>query len=241
MNPQELFKAGRLDDAVASLAEGLKSDPMDLKARTFLFELLCFQGNYDRALKQVDILAQEGPQSEMGAVLYRGLLSAAKSREETFQSDKLLPSSPDPEPGKTMSGSLNGVPFQSLVDGDPRVGANLEVFAAGAFFLIPFSCLASIEIEPPKRLRDLLWVPAVIRTTPAYREKELGESFLPALTPFASKHPSDAVRLGRETIWEERAGGNPCPVGQKVFLADDEVIPVLEIRKLEFLAASRAA
>jgi type VI secretion system protein ImpE len=241
MNPQELLKAGKLDAAVAALGDGLRNDPTNLKARTFLFELLCFQGNYDRAAKQIDVLAQEGPQSEMGAVLYRGLLHAMRSRQDVFQEEKLPITAPTDGSTENAGGTLNGTPFESIEDADPRIGTNLEVFAAGAYFLIPFSCIASIEINPPRRLRDLLWIPATIHTTPAFQGRELGESFLPALTPLSGKHASDLVRLGRETVWEDGSNGARYPVGQRILLVDDDEIPILEVRKLEFVVHPPAA
>jgi protein involved in temperature-dependent protein secretion len=47
------------------------------------------------------------------------------------------------------------------------------------------------------------------------------------------KHSDDNVRLGRTTVWEE-VDGQVIPFGQKIFLADDEEIPLLDIRKIEF-------
>jgi type VI secretion system protein ImpE len=240
MNPQDLFKAGRLDEAIASLSEQLRRNPEDSKSRTFLFELLCFAGDYDRAGRQLEVLAGAGPQSEMGALVYRGLLSATKARQDVYhERSHSAPPADSPSTGE-IAGSLNGRPFRSLVDADPRTGSNLEVFAAGSYILIPFSLLSSVEVSPPRRLRDLLWIPAVVRTTSAFQNRDLGETLLPALTPFAAKHSSDAVRLGRETVWEEDESGQLCPVGQRILLVDGEEMPMLDVRTLQF-AAARAA
>ena len=240
MNPQDLFKAGKLNEAVSSLSEQLRHNPEDSKSRTFLFELLCFSGDYDRAGRQLDVLAGAGPQSEMGALAYRGLLTATKTRQDIY-SERNPPASATEPPGDVVKGDLNGRPFMSLVDADPRIGSNLEVFAAGSYILIPYSLLSSVEVSPPRRLRDLLWIPAVIRTTSAFQNRDLGETLLPALTPFAAKHASDAVRLGRETVWEEGDTGELCPVGQKILLVDGEEMPILELRTLEFVAARAAS
>jgi type VI secretion system protein ImpE len=127
-----------------------------------------------------------------------------------------------------------------LTDGDPRIGSNLEVFAAGSYMWIPFTLLTSIEIDPPKRLRDLLWLPAKVRTSDRYEERELGEVLLPVLTPFAGQHADPAVRLGRSTVWEESADGESVPVGQKILLADDEEWPILELRNIQIAIAQTA-
>jgi type VI secretion system protein ImpE len=241
MNPQDLFRAGKLDEAISALGSELRQNPADLKSRTFLFELLCFSGDYERAEKQLDVLAQGGSQSDLGALLYRGALNATKTRQDMFQDGKLpKPTAPTESPN-VLTGTINGVPFESLVDADPRIGANLEVFAAGSYLFVPFSLLSSVEMVPPRRLRDLLWIPAMIRTTSTFQDRELGETLLPALTPFSSKHSSGAIRLGRETAWEEDDTGELCPVGQKILLVDGGEMPILDVRKIEFAAAPTAA
>jgi type VI secretion system protein ImpE len=233
MTPQDLLKAARLNEAINALSEELRSDPANLKGRTFLFELLCFCGDYDRAERHLDVLSQASPQSEMGAVLYRGLLNAMRTRQEVYPKGKIqnLLSAGVTGP---LSGRLNETPFERIVDSDPRIGANLEVFSAGAYLRIPFSVISSVEIDPPRRLRDTLWIPAVIHATSAFGGRELGECYLPALTPFAANHQSDVVRLGRETVWEEGEEGEISPIGQKLLLINGEEVPILEIRKLEF-------
>ena len=61
MTARELYQAGKLDEAVQALIAELRDNPGDTKRRTFLFELLCFAGNFDRAEKQLDILSQGSP------------------------------------------------------------------------------------------------------------------------------------------------------------------------------------
>ena len=86
------------------------------------------------------------------------------------------------------------------------------------------------EIEPPKRLRDLLWIPAKLKTGPSFRSRELGEILVPAVSPLSSQHPDDEVRLGRVTEWCEDEAGEVAPFGQKDTVVDGEEVPVLEIR-----------
>jgi type VI secretion system protein ImpE len=62
---------------------------------------------------------------------------------------------------------------------------------------------------------------------------------LPVLSPLSWKHSDDAVRLGRSTEWQDHAGQS-IPLGQKLFLVDDEELPILEIRHIEFSAAQAA-
>jgi len=233
MTAGQLFQAGKLEQAVQALGAELRDNPGDVQRRTFLFELLCFAGAYDRAEKQLDVLAQGGKDAQLGALLYEGALHAERTRGELFQKREYPLAKPV---AAALTGTLNGQPFESFEDADPRIGARLEVFAAGQYMWLPLEHIASIEMEAPKRLRDLLWSPALVRTGPAFQGRELGEVLVPALTPLAFLNADDAVRLGRLTVWQEIEDGGIAPAGQKTFLVDDEEFPLLELRQLEFHA-----
>jgi type VI secretion system protein ImpE len=237
MNARELFQAGRLNEAVQALGAEVRDNPTDVRRRTFLFELLCFQGEYDRAEKHLHILANATPDAQMGAVLYFSALHAERVRHDVFLKKEYpsVPAIPN-----ARGGTLNGEPFESFEDADPRVGARLEVFAAGAYLWIPLAHIDSIEMEAPKRLRDLLWIPALVRTGPAFKGTELGEVLLPVLAPFSAKRTQDDVRLGRATEWDEQ-DGESVPFGQRVFSVDGEETPILELRKIEFTPAAEDA
>jgi type VI secretion system protein ImpE len=240
MNPKELYQAGRLTDAIKALSAELRDNPTDLRRRTFLFELLCFAGEYERADKQLEVLGQAGPESEIGVLVYRSALFAERQRQDMFSRGE-FPAQPDEEPS-SRCGTVNGKSFEFFSDADPRIGAKLELYAAGNYLLLPLEHVASIEIQPPRRLRDLIWTPAAVRTTPAFKGTELGEVLLPVLAPFSWRHPDEAVRLGRMTVWEKSEGQEyQVPFGQKMWLVDDEEIPFLELRALEFNPASVAA
>ena len=228
VNAQALYQAGRLEEALQALGSTLRSNPEDVRARTFLFELLCFAGAYDRASKQLDIIADSSKEAGMGALLYRSALHAERTRHDMF----LAGSVPPPRPEKPISGTLNGQPFSSITDADPRVGARLEVFAAGQYTLMPFEYVASLHVEEPKRLRDLLWAPVLVQPSGKMKELELGELLMPVLTPDAARHADPEVRLGRVTVVELLADGSEVPVGQKILLVDDTEVPILELREL---------
>src|SRR5579872_4901719 len=85
MGAQELFRAGQLNQAVQALGVEVRDNPSDVRRRTFLFELLCFQGEYDRAEKHLHVLADATPDAQLGAVLYFSALHAERLRQETFQ------------------------------------------------------------------------------------------------------------------------------------------------------------
>jgi type VI secretion system protein ImpE len=237
MNAQELLRAGQLAEAVKVLSGEVRDNPADIKRRTFLFELLCFAGEYARADKQLEVLGQAGPDSQIGVLLYRSAIFAERQRQDRFAQGEYPKQSSDSSESE-VSGTLNGKPFTAFADADPRIGARLELFAAGNYLWLPLEHVASVQISPPKRLRDLLWTPAAVTTTPSFKGAELGEVLLPVLSPLSWQHPDDSVRLGRSTVWEERESfDDPVPFGQKMWLVDGEEVPFLELRALEFDAA----
>jgi type VI secretion system protein ImpE len=235
-NPNDLYRAGKLDDAIQALGASLRDNPTDTQRRTFLFELLCFAGEYDRAEKQLDVLAQGGKNAMLGTLVYQGALHAERTRHDMFRTA----SYPRGTPARPVAGTINGQPFTSLTDADPRIGARLEVYAAGQYTWIPFEHLVSIRMEAPKRLRDLLWAPAIVRPGAGFKNYDLGEVLIPVLAPLSSQHADREVRLGRVTEWEELPDGEQAPVGQKLWLIDGEEFPLLEVRELEIAAPTSA-
>jgi type VI secretion system protein ImpE len=236
MTPKQLFDAGQVRDAEAAASRHLRQNPDDAGMRTFLFELLCFSGQYDRAEKQLGVLAQGGKEAEMGAVLYYSALHAEKLRNETFRKED-FPKDPAPP---SPAGTLNGRPFQSISDADPEIGARLEVYAAGAYLWIPFHHISAVHIDPPKHLRDTLWTPGDVLTGPSFKGTDIGQVLIPAIYPFTWKSAEEALWLGRTTDWVRDDEGHEFPVGQKTFIVDGEEVPLLEIRSLEFASDATA-
>ena len=230
---KELFAAGKVKEAEKVLTAYLREHPSDKAQRIFLFELLCFAGEYARAEKQLSVLAGGGVESETGAIVYYAALHAEKTRHELFEK-QAFPSGPTMCP----PGTLNGKPFTELRDADPDIGARLEVFAAGSYVWIPFEHIASVEMGKPERLRDTLWAPALVQAAPSFKGMDLGEVLIPAIYPFSWKDPDEAVWLGRVTEWTADEKGTEYPTGQKILLVDGEEIPFLEIRSIEFAHAT---
>jgi type VI secretion system protein ImpE len=217
-------------EAEKALSSYLRDHPADVSQRTFLFELLCFSGQYDRAEKQLGVLAKGKSETELAAVLYYSALHAEKTRHDLFQNQDF----PKTPAAASSPGTLNGKPFRSIRDADPDIGPRLEVYAAGAYLWIPFEHIAAVEMEPPRRLRDTLWAPALVRTGPSFKGTELGEVLIPVVYPFSWKNSNQAVWLGRSTEWVADDQGHEFPSGQKIFDVDGEEIPLLELRLLEF-------
>jgi type VI secretion system protein ImpE len=239
MTPLELYRSGELRAAIKALGDELRANPLDIKRRTFLFELLCFAGEYDRAEKQLNVLADTNNQALAGTLLYRSALHAERTRQEMFLKRELPQVDASAIP---TSGSWNGEPFTDLRDADPRIGANLEVFIAGSYTWIPLHYMRRLEIEKPETLRDLIWARGRIETSPAFRLQDLGEVLIPVLAPLSSRHSDETVQLGRTTVWQDAEPEDSVDevlYGQRLMLVDGEEIPLLEFRSIQWDAAAK--
>jgi type VI secretion system protein ImpE len=259
MNAQELFKKGSLADAVEAQTEAVRADPGDQSKRLFLFELLMFMGDLDRAQKQIDALHYDELEIEAARQSYRRALEAERKRRQTFS--QLTPPGffqPPPEHVTTrlaalqelhsgrpaeavallqkadqqapvVQGTCNDQRFEGLRDGDDRFGTVLEVIAQGAYYWAPFDQIQSLAMKPPRYPRDLFWAPAHLEM----RAAGGGEVLLPTLYPGSHEAGDAELKLGRKTDWREGGPGPVTGVGAKTFLVGDEAMSILEWRKLE--------
>ncbi len=237
MIARNLLKQGEVRAAQGALSEWLRSHPGDHLERTFLFELLCFSGDWDRAERQLSVLAKGDPQKELGAILYFSALHAERTRHDLATVPALQA---DSNPPSSLLGTLNGRPFQSISDADPNIGARLEIFAAGCYAWLALEHVASIRFAAPRRLRDTLWAEATVQTNSSFHGGELREVLVPVLYPFSWKAADQSVWLGHRTVWAEEQG-EARPFGQKMLLVDDEEIPLLDVRELAFTNTAVAA
>ena len=139
MEAHQLLKAGRLADAISALNSHLAGNPRDQRAQTFLFELICFTGDFDRAERQLQMLVQDNhPHSAIGVSRYRGVLQAERQRQRSF-AEHQYPRQLVNESPAGSTGTLNGRHFLTLSDADPRIGERLEIFVAGEYLWIALS------------------------------------------------------------------------------------------------------
>jgi type VI secretion system protein ImpE len=226
------FHAGRLAEAIAELGTELRKQPASVKLRTFLFELLCFSGDFDRAEKQLDVLAEQDEKAQMGAVLYQSLLRAHRQREAVFTAGI----EPADEQEYPIPVRINGKDYPGCEDEDLRIGSSMEVYVSGKYVEIPYPEIEQVEIEAPVTLRNLFWIPAKIAVKEGSSFAEIGSQVhLPALAPASWKHKDDAVKLGRLSVVEENGSGLPVPYGAKLLLCGEEEIPLLQVRELAFI------
>jgi type VI secretion system protein ImpE len=258
MTPDSFFKAGKLQDAIDAQVQDVKANPADQGKRLFLFELLAFAGDLDRARRQIDALSYTEPELVAAVLAYKTLLDAEQARRRLFQDGvppKLFGEAPEhvhwrleavnrlrekrpqeaaqclekaAEATPPVRGRLNDKPFSSLRDGDDLLAGVLEVMAQGAYYWVPLELVESLTLNPPKFPRDLLWAPARLELA-----ESGGNVFLPVLYPGSHEHPDNQIKLARATDWKGEEGDPILGVGVHSFLVDGDAVGLLEWRHLE--------
>jgi type VI secretion system protein ImpE len=259
MNAKELLEMGKLGEATQSMIQEVKAHPGDGRARTFLFEMLCFAGDLNRAQNHLDALDSQDPKADMGIEFYRKVLKAEQARRQVFEGKgmpRFFHGYPDYLQGHldalvhlregrhgeakvlldavqgkrpSIQGDCDGKAFVDFFDSDDILAPVLEVIAQDGYFWLPFSQITHLSITPPKNLRDLLWVPAQVETT----EMKIGV-VLPVLYPGSYAASDDLLKLGRMTDWNREAGEPITGVGQHTFIIDDSDKGILDMREVSF-------
>lgn len=261
MNDAKLkLDEGDLSGAVDAALRLVKTNPTDATARTFLFELSCFAGDWDRAEKQLDVIGHQDANAMVGSLIYRGNFKAERDRMKLF-SDGLKPQfmtaipsyiedllsalnrvreGNSAEAREILDGveekrpafkcSVNGEGFSDFRDYNDLTMCVFEAIHKDAYMWIPFEAVQKVEFFAPKTLRDLYWIQAKVDLTNGIG----GEMFLPALYADSWRSGNDQVRLGRMTDWRDAGDELFIGEGMKLFWMDGKDKSILDIRTIEF-------
>ena len=84
MSADELLREGKLDEALAALQLQVRAKPADAKLRVFLFQLLAVQGNWERALTQLNVSGEMDAGTLAMVQTYREAIRCELLRAEIF-------------------------------------------------------------------------------------------------------------------------------------------------------------
>src|SRR3954454_7685714 len=84
-----LFRAGKLDDAIAAAQAALRKAPTDVNARVLLGELLLFTGNLERADVVLDAASTIDPSTAVVVAEFRQLIRADMARRQLFRDGRV--------------------------------------------------------------------------------------------------------------------------------------------------------
>lgn len=261
--PMELYEAGQLDEAVTASLNLVKAKPADVGLRFQLAELSCIAGNLDRADKQLDTVTNQDAQAAIGAALLRQLVRAELARRECFYQGRVPEFLGEPsetlkahlqaltlfrsgdEAGAAAALApfteaknlnqpinVNGNEVDDIRDLDDLLSPVLEVHTTtGKYFWVDWNQILHLEIHPPKRPFDLLWRQASL----SIQSGPDGEVYLPAiyLEPNSEQESDANLRLGRGTDWVDSGVGIVRGRGQKMLLAGEQDLPIMELSTIE--------
>lgn len=259
MNPMELLKGGRVGDALKELQRELRDKPDDTKLRIFLFQLNCVLGRYDKALTQLNLLADLNSETMLMAQIFRPVLACEILRGEVFAGKRTPLVLGEPlewiglliracglvaqgefdaaaelrnralEAAPAGAGKINGEAFEWLADADSRLGPVFEVILDGKYYWLPVTRVKRMETEAPTDLRDLVWIPARF----IWSNGGNSHAHIPTRYPATEKAEEDSLLLARKTDWQTRPGETSLGLGQRILATDQGDYPLLECRTIE--------
>lgn len=260
MDARELMRAGRLSEAREQLTKEVKASPSDERKRTLLFQVLAFDGEWEKAERHLDIMGSLSSQLEVGVLVYKNLVIAERERREVAER-KRFPGFVSGTPPyleaylaawdkvgekkydeaetlydhvvsqrRPVSGTINGKRFEGLSDTDSFLACFLEAIVHDRYIWIPFESLGELSVAEPKTLFDLLWIPARIMTW----EGLAVACYLPVTYPWSFRHEDERIKLGRITDWTNLGRGFYRGAGQHIYQIGEGDVPLLEIRDIVF-------
>ncbi|MEP6924894.1 MAG: type VI secretion system accessory protein TagJ [Pyrinomonadaceae bacterium] len=256
-----LLAANDLDGAIQLAISHVKSKPTDMTARTFLFELLIFAGEFERAEKQLDVLGQQDVNAMIGTQIYRQCIAAERARQKVFTADAvpqfitaqppyvglLLDAIRDLRNGNAaqarekLDRSENDRPANAgKINGtrdfqDFRDYNDLTASVLEVFLKGEYVWL---PLENVKKIK--IDKPQSLRdlcwtqATVESVDGTNGEVHLPALYVNSFKHDDKEIRLGKATDWTDATEDIFVGAGARLFWLDGQAQPLAETETLDF-------
>lgn len=258
MSAEQYLAEGRLTDALSALQQQVRSDPANPAYRTFLFQLFAVTGQWERALKQLNVVAELDDATLAMARTYESALHCEVFRQDVFQGKRspLLFGRPSQwmalllqalklaaegdisrsqtcreqafELAPASSGTIDGQQFSWLADADPRLGPVIEANINGSYYWVPVEHIRKLQIEPPSDLRDLVWLPAHFTWTNGGETVAL----LPSRYPGSESSDDPQIQLARRTEWADLGNDLYTGLGQKMLTCDSGDFPLMEVREI---------
>jgi type VI secretion system protein ImpE len=256
-----LLDAGKLNEAIQATLTHVRTKPTDITARTFLFELSCFSGDWERAEKQLDVIGNQDVNAQIGSLIYKQNFKAERDRLRVFNDgmipeclmlppkyiEDLVVTSTHIREGRITEArelldqieqdrpafacKINGEDSVDFRDYNDLTMCVFEAIVKDSYTWLPFEHIEKIKFLPAKSLRDMYWIQAEVEMTNGTN----GEMFLPALYVETHKNDNDQIRLGRATDWREVGEDIFIGEGVRTFQYEGGYIPISKIETLEFI------
>jgi type VI secretion system protein ImpE len=258
MSSKELLQEGRPVEALAALKEEIRQGADILKSRLFLFQLQAALGNWEQVLQQLKTVATLDAANLPLSYEYGALVQGEVFRAEVFAGNRtpVIFGEPPAWVGKLIqavkllsegksaaaiqaqedalaeavpqSGTIDGKPFEWLMDADSRFGPILEAYIEGKYYWVPLCHLAKIEFEKPRDLRDLIWITAKFTWT----NGGVALGYVPARYPGSEKAEDGALVLSRTTQWRDLGPQYQTGLGLRVFSTEQDAFPITTTKEI---------
>jgi type VI secretion system protein ImpE len=134
-----------------------------------------------------------------------------------------------------ISGRLNDQEFHDVRDYDDFVGPVLELIVKDKYVWLPFEQIRSLQISPPRNLRDMIWASARVQAL----DGTIGEVYVPTLYANTNETDNDQARLGRVTDSRQLSATLYRTIGLRLFLIDGEEKTLFDVTKLDLIAPEK--
>jgi type VI secretion system protein ImpE len=236
----------------------IRRAPGNAALRVCLFQLLCVQGQWQRALTQLQAAAQLDPAAVPMAQTYREAIRCEMLRAEVFAGRRTPQTIGEPprwlslliealhlvaigeegraaalraeafEAAETTPVEIDGAPSAWIADADSRLGPICEIILNGQYYWLPFSLIGELCFEQPEDLRDLVWTPT--RLTLANGGSQV--ALIPSRYPGSEQ--DERFRLCRQTDWVGIGPDAWKGLGQREWISEAGSHPLLDVRQLRF-------
>lgn len=260
MEPEDLVKQGQIDQALELLKDRIRKQPAKYEQRLFLFQLFAAKGEWERALTQLNVAAEMNADSMPLGQVYAPALQAEALRKDVFEGKRSPLFFGEPaewlaqlaqalqllargevsaaaamrdqafEAAPSVSGKVDGEPFEWICDADPRLGPVFEAVINGKYYWVPFTNLSEVRLESPVFLKDVIWSQAHFVLT----NRGEAHGLIPTRYPGTEASNDDALKLARRTDWEDRGEEYFLGLGQRMLATDAGDYPLLGIKNITF-------
>lgn len=250
-----LIREGKLTEALSCCATELQDEPLNFDIRSIYSELLCINGELEKADKQLDFMVQKNPEFAVGAVNLRHLIRAQQSRVDFYQGKGIPKLFHDANELDTLFLQMHVALLEGEVDEAAELAAQMETLRAnelsdadfvgrdlddtlnpylevlgtnGEFYLANFNEIESLKVEPVSSLLESIW----LRVEITIKDGPSGTAHLPLV--YANSE-SELEKLGQVSDWVELKDEFIIGKGMKMLFVNDEAItiPNLKINAVE--------
>jgi type VI secretion system protein ImpE len=256
----ELFKQGRLIDAIASATENVKENQSDIVIRSRLIEYLCVSRQFDRADRQLEVIASQDAKTVIRVMELRQLIRASQARGEMWTNGRLPEFTSKPPEHidcrlralvsfregnvsesagwlekaencrPSISGQMGDAKFEDIRDLDDFFGGVLEVFTSTGKYYW----------VPMEQIIEANFTPPSRPIDSAWCEVDLtlregpsGVVYVPAIYPeLNSDDNQESLTIGRETAWIDGNNGIVRGQGLRCFMVGDQALSIHELSNI---------